>query len=366
MPPQHPTAAANDDDGDDGGHRRRHQRPTNLLSDLLSHNAYFDSVVNMIPARLYVAGIAAAPPPSGADPPDNARYRRGQHAESKEARRAREKRARFDPATAETTLETKRRLREESEGGGGSDDDYDDDGDGDDDDGNDDDAMSDGDGETVDCGGDDAAAAVSVAGGGGGIGGGTSQHASRIEALRAKLRARVAALAGTAVAAGGSSPAPTSSSPAAVSKRAARRAEKRRRQEAARQRGVRAGGASTSSAVAVGAAEGGGSKRRRAASIDGDAEPAVVAAATVAGDLATIDYQSLAGLRPKPDGALDNKSLLGMGGKTGNKNRKSLERLLADAERKQARLRELKSSGEEGDAEKARSIEWSETLKVAG
>jgi hypothetical protein len=97
-------------------------------------------------------------------------------------------------------------------------------------------------------------------------------------------------------------------------------------------------------------------------------------AATVAGDLATIDYQSLAGLRPKLDGALDNKSLLGLGmttggGKNGGNNgskKRSLEKLLADAERKQARLRELKSSGEEGDAEKARDIEWGETLKVAG
>jgi hypothetical protein len=102
--------------------------------------------------------------------------------------------------------------------------------------------------------------------------------------------------------------------------------------------------------------------------------PAPPPAATVAGDLATIDYQSLAGLRPKLDGALDNKSLLGLGmttggGKNGGNNggkKRSLEKLLADAERKQARLRELKSSGEEGDAEKARDIEWGETLKVAG
>ena len=80
---------------------------------------------------------------------------------------------------------------------------------------------------------------------------------------------------------------------------------------------------------------------------------------SAADDLATIDYQSIAGLKPKPEsGNLDNKSL---GGK-----KKSLEKLLADAEKKQQRLKELKKSAKDEDREKARNIEWGETLKVAG
>ena len=92
---------------------------------------------------------------------------------------------------------------------------------------------------------------------------------------------------------------------------------------------------------------------------------------TAAQDLATIDYQSLAGLKPKVDGALDNKSLLaltgarGSGGKKTSK-KKSLEQLLANAERKQSRLKELKESSMEEDREKAKNIEWGEAMKVAG
>ena len=66
---------------------------------------------------------------------------------------------------------------------------------------------------------------------------------------------------------------------------------------------------------------------------------------------------------------LENKSLLALtgGGKGGKKNKKkSLEKLLADAERKQARLKELKESSVEEDREKAKNIEWGEAMKVAG
>jgi len=43
-----------------------------------------------------------------------------------------------------------------------------------------------------------------------------------------------------------------------------------------------------------------------------------------------------------------------------------LEKLLADAERKQARLKELKQSSVEEDRVKAKNIEWGEAMKVAG
>ena len=88
MPPQHHHPSPGDSD---------------LLSELLSHNAYFDSLVNMIPARLYIAGASG-------DDAYNPKYGKGQHEESKEARRARNKiakREKFDPSKMETTLETK-------------------------------------------------------------------------------------------------------------------------------------------------------------------------------------------------------------------------------------------------------------------
>jgi len=80
--------------------------------------------------------------------------------------------------------------------------------------------------------------------------------------------------------------------------------------------------------------------------------------ASAADDLATIDYQSIAGLKPKLEkGTLNNKSF----GK-----KKSLEKLLADAERKQQQLNELKNSVAEEDKEKAKNVEWGEAFKVAG
>ncbi|KAL3779656.1 hypothetical protein ACHAW5_003655 [Stephanodiscus triporus] len=350
---------AADDDGEGDGHRRRrnhHPRRTpddnnhDLLSDLLSHNAYFDSIVNMIPARLYVSGSSSSSSSFG----DNARYRKGQHAESKEARRGRNKRTKFDPDSVETTLETKRRVRMEAEAmeEGGEEVEGDDDNDEDDednDDENEDDDEKDGEDGTaltntmIDDDDDDDESS-------------TTKYASRIEALRAKLRARVAALSsGTRagrvdddvdvandVADGSSSRSASSSSdPAAVSKRAARRAEKRRRaEEAARRRGGGRTGSSSSSSSS--------------SSSTAPAPSATIpAAATVAEDLARIDYQSLAGLKPVPDGAFDNKSLSGGGGRNGSGGRggkrQSLERLLADAERKQA-TRELKSRQGGGDA----------------
>ena len=59
-------------------------------------------MVDMIPAKLYVAGH------SGDD--FNPKYFKGQAKESKEARRAKNKhakRAKLDPSTAETTTQTK-------------------------------------------------------------------------------------------------------------------------------------------------------------------------------------------------------------------------------------------------------------------
>ena len=322
-----------------------------LLSELESHNAYFDSVVNMIPARLYVAGASG-------DDAYHHKYHKGQHKESKEARRARNKiakREKFLPEKMETTLEVKRRVRKEMEQ-------QSDDEDGDSDGG--DIVMSDGDGEDEKDGGAGSKGVTQPDTKGSSSKSNNDEsvsYSSRIEMLRAKLHAKMAEK--RAAAGGTTNNNVDTSSPALVSKRAARRAEKRKRQEAAKQR-------SKKKATSVAEQKNGhqqrvinlGGSKFNDPSVSAKSTSSPTAAATAVQDLATIDYQSLAGLKPKLEtGFSDNKALGG-----GKKKKKSLEHLLADAERKQARLRELKASAMEEDRERAKNMEWGETLKVAG
>lgn len=315
-----------------------------LLSELEEHNEFFDNVVNMIPASLYVAG-------NSGDGAYNSKYLKGQHKESKEARKARNKiakREKFDPEKMETTLETKRRLRQEQEENDDSDNDSDI-------------VMSDGDGQEEDeTGGSAAAAAVDGNKAESSIK--TENYASRIEMLRAKLHAKMAekrAAAGISSEAqsanGNGGAAVDTSSPALVSKRAARRAEKKKRKEAAKQRNQK-----KATSVAEKSSE-----PQRVINLGGSTynapEPSGKASKkTAAEDLATIDFQSLAGLKPKLDATFDNKSLNPKLNK-----KKSLEKLLADAERKQQRLKELKASSDKEDREKAQNIEWGDALKSA-
>ena len=341
MPPLHST----NDDNDD------------LLSELQSHNTYFDNLVNSIPAKLYVAGASG-------DAAYNPKYMHGQHKESKEARRARnklEKDNKYNPEKRESTLDVKRRIAKEKEEMEEDEDNNSDVGD--------DVMMSDGDGEEED--NDNAQTSTStktqdkkkddtsIAG-----------FTSRIEMLRAKLHAKMAekrAAAGisdTNEAAAATNP--DTSSPALVSKRAARRAEKRKRQEAAKQRNKKKlnsiAESKSKSQERVIKKDLGGSTYN-APSKSSTSQTAIT---TAAQDLATIDYQSIAGLKPKVDGALENKSLLALTGGSKKNKKKSLEKLLADAERKQARLKELKQSSVEEDRVKAKNIEWGEAMKVAG
>ena len=307
-----------------------------LLSELESHNTYFDSIVNLIPAKLYVAGASG-------DDAYNVKYLKGQHKESREARKARNKMAKvnkFHPDKMESTLEVKRRMKQEEE-------------EEEDDSENDEDIeMSDGDGqeeeeETEKNGGNSSSSNNNNKNGG---------YASRIEMLRAKLQAKMAEKrAAAGITADDASVDVDTSAPALVSKRAARRAEKRKRKEAAMARNKK-----KLSSVA----ETKQPTEQRVVNMGGSTYNAPTAKSSkkdttsAADDLATIDYQSLAGLKPKLDGTLDNKSL-------GQKKKKSLESLLADAERKQARLRELKESGLQEDKQKAANIQWGEALKVA-
>jgi hypothetical protein len=320
----------------------QHQSESNeLLSEIESHNEFFDGLVNMIPARLYIAGHSG-------DDAYNSKYLKGQHKESKEARKARNKiakREKFDPEKAETTLETKRRLRQEQEE--------------EESDNDSDIVMSDGDGQEDDEAGgsadaDDQKKAEVKA----------DNFASRIEMLRAKLHAKMsekraaAGISAESQAADGNSAAVDISSPALVSKRAARRAEKMKRKQAAQQRNQKK---STSTAEK-------NSEPQRVINLGGSTYNAPTASTTgkaskksAAEDLATIDFQSLAGLKPKMDAAFNDKSL---NPKLANK-KKSLEKLLADAEKKQQRLKELKASSDKEDREKAQNIEWGDALKTA-
>lgn len=151
-----------------------------LLQDLQNDNMFFDQIVDMIPAKLYVAGQ------SGDD--FNPKYFKGQAKESKEARRAKSKhakRAKLDPSLAETTTQTKKRLEA----------------------------------------GRPVMPTVPTAPPTTTTDEAPKNNKSRIEALREKLHAKLAEKRGQRPA-----------DPNVVSKRAARRAEKKKRQEEAAKR----------------------------------------------------------------------------------------------------------------------------------
>eukprot|EP00980_Cylindrotheca_fusiformis_P013341 scaffold3399_cov117-Cylindrotheca_fusiformis.AAC.11 len=273
-----------------------------LLQDLQDDNVFFDGLVDMIPAKLYVAGN------SGDD--YNPKYFKGQAKESKEARRAKNKqakRAKLDPSLSETTTQAKMRL----EGGNRplipsapsapappsastpA-------------------ATNDKTSST-----DDAIAS-------------SSDNKSRIEALREKLHEKLAAKR-----------AQRPTDPNVVSKRAARRAEKKKRQEEAMKRKKK----TTSQAE---------TSRGKNFTVDS------AAAADPASDLARMDFGRLAGLNSMETGNYKkaNKSLANLS-KT-----KNLQKMLADAEEKKQRLEELKKGNEE-EKEKAEKLVWGDTIKEA-
>jgi Surfeit locus protein 6/60S ribosome biogenesis protein Rrp14 len=271
--------------------------PEALFEQLQNDNLFFDELVDMIPAKIYVAGN------SGDD--FNPKYFKGQAKESKEARRAKNKqakRAKLDPSLAETTTQVKKRL----EGG-------------------------DNDAEPRLAGGLVMPAHVSPEPQ-------TTEAspaptgASRIEALRAKLQAKLAEKRGQRPA-----------DPNAVSKRAARRAEKKKRQEDAAKRKKKAHTQ----------ADGSNSKTYKLGNPSRTDDPTA--------DLAQLDFGRLAGLNKASSSNYQktNKSLANLG------KSKNLQKMLADAEAKQQRLQELKQSQKEEDKQKASKIEWSDAIKEA-
>mmetsp|Transcript_8040 Transcript_8040/g.11586 ORF Transcript_8040/g.11586 Transcript_8040/m.11586 type:complete len:409 (+) Transcript_8040:127-1353(+) len=294
-----------------------------LLRELEESNAHFDSLVDIFPAKLYVAGNTG-------DEVYNPKYFKGQHKESKESRRARNKaakRAKFDPEQAETTLQAKLRkdTEEDSE-----------------DESEDEEAVEEQGEESEEepasappppaskdeCDSKSSSTSSVV----------IPDNASRIEALRAKLHAKIAEKRALR-------PQPTDAS--AVSKRAARRAEKQRRQEEAKKK-----------KAAATAVRGQISKLKLAKT-----GTSLAAGTSAQDDLEHMDFGKLAGLN-------STKSLTTPYSKGGNKSltnmnkKKSLEKMLADAESKRQKLLELKKGSAE-DKAKYEKMQWSDALKEA-
>jgi len=212
----------------------------NLLTDLKEDNFFFDQIVDMVPAKLYIAGQ------SGDD--YNPKYFKGQSKESKEARRAKNKqskREKFDPALAETTTQAKLRL----EGGF---------------------AMP----QKPSMKQSKSAVPPATKGSNGDI---NNDKKSRIEALREKLHAKLAEKRGNRPV-----------DPGSVSKRAARRAEKKKRTEEAIRRNKK---------KATSNAEKSNSNNKRV-----KLSSSSIGMADASADLAQVDFGRLAGLNPVGNG----------------------------------------------------------------
>lgn len=269
----------------------------------------------------------------------NPKYRKGQHKESKEARRARNKALKinkFNPDRESTREEKARVEKEEYEV------------DSDDGDDNNVDHIQDkheeeGEGEEVEEKMDTSekitkSSDPSPA---------HNPNVSRIEELRAKLRAKLEEKRSQR-------PGGNGNSDSMVSKRAARRAEKKRRAELAKKRQATAPSGSTQTGKNK------GEKIRLVKDLGGSKINETVGK-SVSDDLSGIDFGGIAGLKNNLSGNYTdaNKSLKNKGKK------KSLERLLEEAETKKERLRQLKESDDAEDKEKAKKIQWGDTLKAA-
>jgi hypothetical protein len=277
-----------------------------LLTELSEQNEFFDMIVDMIPSKLYIAGQ------SGDDFNPKNPYYRGVTKDSKESRKAAAKvakRLKLDPTQSESTVGKKERLertltRENKSLPH---------------------AVTpptavDPTDSTSNTATNNAASA--------------SPPQSRIEALRAKLHAKIASKQGQ-----------RPSNPDQVSKRAARRQDKERRREEAVKRKKNTGGTSKTDDLKTAAAY----YKMASASVVMPSE-----------DLANLDFGRLAGLNTKQSGNYSetNKSLANLSKK------KNLTKVLEDAEAKRKKLEELKKGSLE-DQTRASAIQWVDTLKEA-
>lgn len=320
----------------------QHVDPSLLMQELEQHNAFFDNLVDMIPAKLYVGSN-----PSDEHAMASSKYQKSQRKESKSAKKSQlkvERGNKFDPSQQESTRDLKRRLEEEEEEAENS---NSDEGENDDDDSMNDINFQDNHEEEE----DDATEKSLAKPRKGASESKSSAHQSRIEELRAKLRAKLEERR--------NSNTTNSTSDAVISKRAARRAEKRRRLELAKKKQAEqnsVGGKTLTGKNSVPSIKIvnnlGGSK------INSDAKQS-----NFLDDLSGIDFGGISGLKDdlltKGKYTSVNKSLKNVGRK------KNLEKLLQEAEAKKERLRQLKESDNIEDKEKAKKMEWNEALKIA-
>jgi hypothetical protein len=294
-----------------------------LLQELSEHNDFFDMIVDMIPQKLYIAG-------NSGDDFNPSKYYKKQNTTSKEARRAQAKagkRRKFNPTEAETTGvakarlentgrdgETTTRLPQKRKGQTPAPD-------------------ADVTAETTSVTTIDTDTATT------GTAAIVSPKQSRIEALQAKLHAKIVAKQGLR---------PTNNNPDQVSKRAGRRAEKQRRKDEATKR-KKSGNSKTSDTTTGTNAS---ATNYKISSSAADNNPAQ--------DLAALDFGRLAGLNTasKDNYQKANKSLANLS------KSKNLEKMLADAEAKREKLEELKK-GSEQDQAKFKTMQWSDTFKEA-
>jgi DNA excision repair protein ERCC-4 len=186
---------------------------------------------------------------------------------------------------------------------------------------------------------------------------------SRIEILREKLRAKIAekaAKSGSTVQKG-TDGATGNSDASAISKRAARRAEKERRIEEAKKRK-----AAAEKSGGISKAE---KHSRTKMEIDGESnlsQSSGAKNAAMSDDIANIDYGTLVGLDTSDDAI--NKDYMSANKSMKKQKKKSLERLMEEAEQKKSKLNELKEKARQGDseaAEKVSKMQWSDTLQSA-
>jgi hypothetical protein len=293
-----------------------------LLQELSEHNDFFDMIVDMIPQKLYIAG-------NSGDDFNPSKYYKKQNTTSKESRRAQakaSKKRKFNPSEAESTGVAKARLENVGRDGETTtrlpqkrkgqtpapDDDV---------------TAATTSFTTIDTDSTTTGAAV------------VSPKQSRIEALQAKLHAKIVAKQGLR---------PTNNNPDQVSKRAGRRAEKQRRKDEATKR-KKTGNSKTSDTTTGTNAS---ATNYKISSSAADNNPAQ--------DLAALDFGRLAGLNSanKDNYQKANKSLANLS------KSKNLEKMLADAEAKRQKLEELKK-GSEQDQAKFKTMQWSDTFKEA-
>lgn len=264
-----------------------------MLSELTENNDFFDMIVDMIPSKLYIAGQ------SGDDFNPKNPYFRGVTEGSKEARKAAAKagkRRKLDPEQAESTTLKKEQLEYEK--------------------------VSEQEQEQAEEEIEEQSPSKPEPA--------VLPHQSRIEALRAKLQAKISNQQGQR---------PLNSDQ--VSKRAARRAEKQKRHEEAAKR-------KKSSTSKVDSSRNDKTNYKIGSAVDPSE------------DLANLDFGRLAGLNKggTANYLAANKSL-------GNLSKtKNLKKMLADAEAKQQKLEQLKKGTEEEKA-KAAEMQWTDTLKEA-